>query len=120
MNTVIMSQSEAQRIAQGFYDYSKANFKHFNKLGYFEVQVNNCFDKQTELSLSFGAGWCNTPWHDDLLSFFDSLVDRVQKKYPTITHKTLCGYSCRNSIAKVGGMISEQKLFNQMRYPEQY
>ena len=119
MNSSIINQSEAQRIAQGFFDYSKSNFKHFDKLGYFEVQINT-FDKDTDITLCFGAGWCNTPWHNDLMDFYNDLLDRVQKKYSFISSKSLCGYASCKTVAKVGGMLDEYKLRTQMRYPEQY
>ena len=118
-----ISKMELDRIARGFYNYTLANFKYAKRLGYLQVLVEDAMNSKEgskKLVVCLGAGWCNTPWHEDLVKFLDCLIDRVKVKYPFITSNSLCGYAGSPGAIKFGGLIDEEKLTRQMMFPEKY
>ena len=115
----MMTDQKLKSIAEGYKDYILNRFSQSSKLGFLEVQISKNKNGYG-LVVCFGAGWCNTPWHNELMDFVHKLDERVKAKYPEFTGFSRCGYASMNAVAAAGGMISERKLFQQMSYPEIY
>lgn len=115
----MLSDQKLKSIADGYKTYVMHNFPQRCKLGYLEVQISERKEGY-QLCVCFGAGWCNTPWHDELMDFVRALDKRVQTKYPSITSVSHCGYASMGAKVVSGGMFHEGKLFKQMSYPEMY
>jgi hypothetical protein len=115
-----LEKAKAEEITQGYLKYFQDFFPHFNKMGYLQIQIYKSRGK-IGMSLCFGSGWGNTPWCDALEEFASSTNRRVKRKYTMIDEIHLCGYSAMGEpIAWSGGLLDEQKLIDQMRYPERF
>ena len=116
-----MTNPKRQQIIEGARKYILDNFSNASKLGYLEVSSTVIRENKIDMTFAFGAGWSNTPYHDELIEFCNELGTKIRKKYPDFLSIGYCGYtSGGRKRLQTGGLISDSKLVKQMAYPEKY